>query len=546
MSEYRPGPASLHTRMVFERALAELPFCDKQDEADAHRGRLADISDDPGAADVRRGADVLVEHQEDTHPSLLRISGLRRISGLFEVVPGVHQIRGLAPRNVTAVESDGGRILIDPPASAELRASAVEILDRHLGPRPVVAALDSSSGPGDATGRTVVDGVAIDSLPVRDGRGSDVLRWFPDHGLLYAASSVRHSLPPLVDEGRLRDPLVWAKALHGVLVAHQDELAVIAGAHDWPTWGNARARQLVADHRDLLRYVHDETLRLGYQGHSAEEIVALLRLPPALESRWYARGYDSTIEAYVRLLHPRTGPDAAEPVPWQTSVPPEAAARFLSWAGGVGSAADQLSRSFDDGDYRWVAQAGELVLATEPGALDVRSVTTQAYEQLAYQEENLGRRRLFADRARMLATTGRVARGRAGFFCVAAADVEQLMDHLAVRAEGPRAARHTTRFRWDVTDSATSYVLSLHNGALFAAQGRGADVDVVISTRRAVLAEIACGHVDWRSSLQTGAARVEGDPQPIALFFDLLDRWHCPRHPQPPTSTNPDPRQERP
>lgn len=532
MSEYRPGPASLHTRLLFERARTELPFCDEQDRDNVVRGRLASF---PAAGDgAAPGADRSRADGLVTHPSLLRISELRRVDGVFAVVDGVHQVRGPGHRNLTLVDSEHGRILVDGPEHPDLRRACVALVDRHAGARPLVATLDTRSVPE----RVTVDGVVVETFPIEDGTASpDLVRWFPDLGFLYSSASLWHSLPPLVVDGHARDPVAWSKSLNRVLAVCRDDLEVVAGAQDWPTWGNGRARMLLSDQRDLLRYLHDEVLRLGHRGHSAEEIVAMFRLPPALAAKWHARGYDSTIESHVLSLHPARRAPVEDPTVHRLPLPITSAARFLNWAGGLREAVHQLQNSYAEGDYDWVARAGELVLAVEPGAEAVRGVTVRAYEQLALQEENIARRRAWSERARLL-VGGCPEPSAPQADCVADGDVGQLLDHLAVRLVGHRAAQRDLRLRWRIEDTDVSYLLEVHNGALFATpEGEGRD-QASLTTSRATLGALACDHETWRDSVRTGAARPDGDLQALELFFGFLDPWPCPRqvpggHPSP-------------
>jgi alkyl sulfatase BDS1-like metallo-beta-lactamase superfamily hydrolase len=52
-------------------------------------------------------------------PSLWRQSRLNMQHGLFEVVPGVYQVRGFDIANMTLIEGDGGVIVVDTLTSIE-------------------------------------------------------------------------------------------------------------------------------------------------------------------------------------------------------------------------------------------------------------------------------------------------------------------------------------------------------------------------------------------------------------------------------------------
>ncbi|WP_363114595.1 alkyl sulfatase dimerization domain-containing protein [Mycobacterium sp.] len=79
------------------------------------------------------------------HPSLWRQSKLTAKQGLYEVVPGIYQIRGLDLSNISFVEGDTGLIVIDPLVCTEVAAAALQLYRTHRGDRPVVAVIYTHS-----------------------------------------------------------------------------------------------------------------------------------------------------------------------------------------------------------------------------------------------------------------------------------------------------------------------------------------------------------------------------------------------------------------
>ena len=65
--------------------------------------------------------------------------------GLYEVVPGIYQVRGLDISNISFVEGDAGLIVIDPLVSTEVAAAALQLYRAHRGDRPVVAVIYTHS-----------------------------------------------------------------------------------------------------------------------------------------------------------------------------------------------------------------------------------------------------------------------------------------------------------------------------------------------------------------------------------------------------------------
>ena len=98
-------------------------------EADAHRKGPAGRPDAP----------------DTVHPSLWRMAQLNGIHGLFEVVPGIYQVRGYDISNMTLVEGATGVIVIDPLVSTECAAAALALYRKHRGEREVSAVIYTHS-----------------------------------------------------------------------------------------------------------------------------------------------------------------------------------------------------------------------------------------------------------------------------------------------------------------------------------------------------------------------------------------------------------------
>mgnify|MGYP001546810897 CR=1 FL=1 len=70
---------------------------------------------------------------------MLRISELNNNYGLYEVIPGVYQVRGFDLANLTFVRGETGWIVFDPLTALETARAAKELVDEHLEVLPVVA-----------------------------------------------------------------------------------------------------------------------------------------------------------------------------------------------------------------------------------------------------------------------------------------------------------------------------------------------------------------------------------------------------------------------
>lgn len=131
---------------------ARLPFDDERDFAAADRGFIGTL-DDPKIRDAAGEVvwdastyDFLAgEAPETVNPSLWRQSQLASKHGLYEVVPGLYQIRGLDLSVMSFVEGDTGVVVIDPLISKETAAAAMALYRRHRGERQITAVLHTHS-----------------------------------------------------------------------------------------------------------------------------------------------------------------------------------------------------------------------------------------------------------------------------------------------------------------------------------------------------------------------------------------------------------------
>jgi alkyl sulfatase BDS1-like metallo-beta-lactamase superfamily hydrolase len=141
---------------VIEAAHAEhltgLPFDDTRDFDDADRGFIAALQPCVVTAEDGRVVwdnDVYAFLSGDAptsvHPSLWRQSTLAAKQGLYEVVEGIYQVRGLDLSNISFIEGDTGIIVIDPLVCTETAAAALALYREHRGDRPVSAVIYTHS-----------------------------------------------------------------------------------------------------------------------------------------------------------------------------------------------------------------------------------------------------------------------------------------------------------------------------------------------------------------------------------------------------------------
>ncbi|RLA01183.1 MAG: alkyl/aryl-sulfatase, partial [Gammaproteobacteria bacterium] len=133
--------------------LKSLPFADKKDFEEQSRGFIAapdykQITSEDGQViwDMERFQFLFEDKNFDSiHPSLQRQALLNMNYGLYEVMPGIYQVRGFDLANTTFIKGDTGWIVFDVLLSKETARAALELVNKHLGERPIVAVVYSHS-----------------------------------------------------------------------------------------------------------------------------------------------------------------------------------------------------------------------------------------------------------------------------------------------------------------------------------------------------------------------------------------------------------------
>jgi alkyl sulfatase BDS1-like metallo-beta-lactamase superfamily hydrolase len=149
MPKEMPKDASASVIAQHAATLKALPFSDTRDFDDAARGFLGTLENAKITSPQGRvvwslepyGFLAAEQAPATVDPSLWRQSRLNMHHGLFEVVPGVYQVRGLDIANMTLIEGDSGVIVVDTLTSIEGARAAMELYFQHRGKKPVAAVI---------------------------------------------------------------------------------------------------------------------------------------------------------------------------------------------------------------------------------------------------------------------------------------------------------------------------------------------------------------------------------------------------------------------
>ncbi|MGC5246041.1 alkyl/aryl-sulfatase [Gordonia sp. DT219] len=411
------------------------------------------------------------------------------------------------------------------------------------GPRGAIGAgLGQSTSTGTATlivptrdisvtGHTeTLDGVQIEfQLTPGTEAPAEMNFYFPQMRALCMAENATHTLHNLLTlRGALvRDPHVWSKYLTEAINTFAGRSDVLFASHHWPTWGTDDLTEFLALQRDLYGYLHDQTLRALNQGRTGLEIAEDIELPPTLANAWHTHGYYGSVSHNVKAIYQRyMGWFDGNPAHLWEHPPVESAVRHVEFMGGADAVLEKARKSFDDGDFRWVATVLNYVIFADPDNAAAKALQADTLEQLGYGSENGTWRNFY------LMGAYELRHGPIGTPTTAAAPdiaaaltVEQLFDAVALRVNGPAAWDAHIVIDWRITDENRFYRSELRNGVLVHhdIDAAAASAGLTISGTRPALLGIILAGADTQQAVADGLIQIDGDATLFTSLAGYLD-----------------------
>jgi alkyl sulfatase BDS1-like metallo-beta-lactamase superfamily hydrolase len=170
--------------------------------------------------------------------------------------------------------------------------------------------------------------------------------------------------------------------------------------------------------------------------------------------------------------------------------------------------------SFDQGDYRWVAQVVNHVVFADPDNQAASNLQADALEQLGYQAESEPWRNFYLTGAKELreGVAELPAPTTASPDTVRAMMHEMFFDYLGVRLNSQKAGDTTALLNFDFGSSGGTYLVELENAVLNHTAGRHADdSDATVTLSRDTLNGIILGETSLADAIGSGEVTVSGN-----------------------------------
>ena len=335
-----------------------------------------------------------------------------------------------------------------------------------------------------------------------------------------------HNLLP-VRGAKVRDSLQWSTYLQEAIDKLGDA-EVYFGQHNWPVWGNARIVDFITKHRDVYKYMHDQTVRLINAGHTPREIADMVKLPPSLASFFGARGYYGDLRHNVKAIYQfYLGAYDGNPANLDPLPPQESAKRWLELIGGADKAVAAAQAAYDKGDYRWAAELLSHAVFGAPEHKGAKELLARTYDQMGYMSEAATWRNSYLTAAMEL-REGPPKKGVDRSFLIdmlQQTPIERFLEAMAAGLDGPAADGKNLKVNLVLTDLKESYVLWIENAVLhFKKAAPAADANATLTLTQPIFIKMMAGTAGIKDTLLSDDLKVDGSKIDLVRFFTLIDK----------------------
>ncbi|MGW6273745.1 alkyl/aryl-sulfatase [Streptomyces sp. NPDC055060] len=345
----------------------------------------------------------------------------------------------------------------------------------------------------------------------------------PELRAVCMAENATHTMHNIVTlrGAQVRDARQWARYLDESVVLFDGRVDVAFASHHWPTWGGDTIVELLEQQRDLYAYMHDQTLRMINAGMTGREIAEEIELPPALAGVWANRGYYGSLSHNVKGIYQRyMGWFDGNPAHLWEHPPVEEARRYVKALGGRAATVAKAKAFARGGDRRFAVTLLNHVVFADPGHRAAKAELARLYVELGQASENAVWRNFYLMGAQEL--RGGVEASPASVVSAdlrMALSVDQLIDSVAVRVNGPKAWDLVVRMDWSLPALGRVWHLTLRHGVLTYRSDAKRDpgAGVTLTMTKAQLLGMLGGK-------GLGGIVVEGDASLLARLLGVVDK----------------------
>lgn len=320
----------------------------------------------------------------------------------------------------------------------------------------------------------------------------------------------------------MRDPIAWAKYIQQAIDLFGNRLTSVFEVHNWPRHGNAYCIDYMSKQRDLYQYMNDQTLRLINKGYTLEDVGRMVKLPNSLKEEWYNSSFYGTVNHNTKAIYQRyIGWYNGNPVNLNKLLPEVSAKKYVEFMGGEDSVLEKAKKSFEGGEYQWVAEVTKQVIYANPKNREAKLLCADALEQLGYIAESgpwrneylMGAWELRFGKIPMLGTTITEE-------VLDAIPLQNVLYLLSIRVDGLEAGDFDNKINFVIPDRKEIAATEIKRGIFrYLDNDLAEDAAVTVTMQKKTLYELATTN----NKPNPASILVEGDASKWELFLKTQD-----------------------
>jgi len=381
----------------------------------------------------------------------------------------------------------------------------------------------------------IIDGVKVEFIYTPESEApAEMMFYFPKYKSFCQAEDLSHTQHNLytLRGAQVRNGQKWSKYIDMAIEKWGEDVTSSFGSHHWPTWENKTIAKYWTSQRDLYRFIHDQTLRLANNGYTPREIAEMLKLPESLNKNFENRGYYGSLSHNVRAQYQLYfGWFDGNPSNLHKLTPIDGGKKYVEFMGGAKNLLVNAQKSYDKGEYRWVAEVLSHLVFAEPKNRDARNLLADAYEQLAYVSESGPWRNFYLTGAKELrdGITVLPTPSVGTPDMVKGMNLDLFFNYMAMKFIGTdaEAAKMNYVFNIVLPDIKGKVTLIVENGTVTPRIGSNVkgDVTATVSIRRSDLDRITLGEANYQDLIKNGDIKFDGNKEAFNKFLSKIDNF---------------------
>ena len=392
---------------------------------------------------------------------------------------------------------------------------------RYGGKSGYIPPTDTFSGNTEMT----IAGVRINVFYTGGEAISEFGLYLPDFKTMLIADEIYPAQPNMytIRGAQFRKTEGYLRAYDTVL-AHT-ETEHLLGTHMPPISGPENIRNIIIKYRDLVQYVHDQSVRQINKGAGTSELMQTfkdvpqwLELEPYNTEMYGTLGHNAAAQFTGYIGWFQGDPTEYKPTPKQVS-----GQRYIKLMGGRKNILAEAEKALKAKDPQWAAEILTYLIHANPQDQDARQLKAIALRTLGYQELNTTWRAWYLTAA--LEYEGKLDFAKiAGIFSPmifpdpANISLRSVFENYRYQVISDKVGGKNIILAIDV-ETDEDITLQLRNGVLIIHKGVLKEADVVIKTKRADLNPLLSGKMNWADA----SFETKGDKSLATSFWNYFD-----------------------